>query len=331
MLFESKEQVTNYMTLGSVHLNRKDYYFFSNLQNNIKQSHQVTSNQDKLFNKLLQKYSRQLQKLGYNFKDLQELKWKTEVVESRPEFTFARIYIELDNLKIKSPFNNKFLKSFRSINFNPFVWNKTLKLYETKFSLYAFKLALDHVKKHYSDVVLCDNLKSLLNESNEYNDLIWNPTYVKIKNNFYIIAANQYVLDAISKIPFNDDPKTLYSLSKNGVDVSKNLLNTKEKEFATNRFVNISNHNLDQLGKYLTLLDIKNVTIGRELQYNRDLSKKVRNILQDANIEVIADSFGDISPTAEVFIQYQRGDYAYQDKHLYKIIQIQNNNAIDIK
>jgi hypothetical protein len=332
MHFDTKEQLTNYMTLGSVHLNRKDYYFFSNLQNNIKQNHQITSNQDKLFNKLLQKYSRQLQKLGYNFKELQDIKWKTEIVESLPEFTNARIYVEHDTIKIKSPFSNKFLKAFRSLDFNPFTWNKPLKLYEAKFSLYAFKMALEQVKNHYTDIILCERLTNLLNTLNEYNDLIWNPTYVRINGIYYVVAANQHVMDSLNNLEFNDDPETLYTLYKKGINVSKNILDTEEKDFAVSRYVNISSTNLSDLVKYLTLLNITIVQIGRELNYNRDLSKKVRSILQEANINVVVDTFDLYNhKDAEVYIQYQRGDYTYQDSHITKVIQILNNNTINVK
>ena len=38
-------------------------------------------------------------------------------------------------------------------------------------------------------------------------------------------------MDSLDNLEFNDDPKTLYTLYKKGISVSKNILDTEEKEY----------------------------------------------------------------------------------------------------
>ena len=64
MILTSKEMLTHYLLKGYVHLSKKDYGFFNNISYITNGKKSITSNQDKLFNKLILKYQRQLKKLG---------------------------------------------------------------------------------------------------------------------------------------------------------------------------------------------------------------------------------------------------------------------------
>jgi len=70
---QKREHLLHYMMKGHVHLSKKDYGFFNNLTYIIKDKNQVTSNQNKLFDKLILKYQRQLRKLGHNIEKLNQL------------------------------------------------------------------------------------------------------------------------------------------------------------------------------------------------------------------------------------------------------------------
>ena len=59
-MMQKKEHLLHYMMKGHVHLSKKDYGFFNNLSYIIREKNQVTSNQNKLFDKLILKYQRQL-------------------------------------------------------------------------------------------------------------------------------------------------------------------------------------------------------------------------------------------------------------------------------
>lgn len=332
MHFENKEQLTSYMILGSVHLNRKDYHFFSNLQNAIKAQHHITTNQDKLFNKLLLKYSRQLKKLGYNTETLANLPWKNDLVPSLPSYTVPKIYVDNGTIKIKSPYNTKFLTTLRQQSFNPFKWNKVNKVHEAKYSTYAFKVALHHVKNAYEDYILCDELQTAIKTYNEFNDLVWQPTLVKVANHYYIIAASEPLMLALNNLELNDDPKTLYELSKYGVSISKNMVCTEEQRFACSRHLTFTNENVNDLGKLLHNIGVQQITVGRELSYHNKISHLIKESCHSYNISVKTYSYSFTERLdSEVYIQYHRGDFGNQDPKIYKVILIQSNIPVDVK
>jgi hypothetical protein len=285
VMLTSKDQLAHYMINGHLHLSKKDYGFFNNIKSIVHDNKPVTSNQNKLFDKLLTKYQRQLHKLNFNVKELTSLPWKVEVLESKQEYLDAYISIDNDIITIRSPFNNKFIQLFRKIALNEFVWDKVKRIYTAPLSTYQLRIAIDAITTCYEDVVYCDNVKSILNEVEEYNNIkYWQPTLVKINNNFYIVATNSSLNDSIKHIELNDDPKTFYLLSQYGVIVHKDLLTDKYKKFSAEYITQIDTTDLHCLSDYLYQLNVECVFTSRDLVYSKELSNDLKLSLLDKGI-----------------------------------------------
>lgn len=127
-MFTCNESLLKYFMGGYIHLSKKDYNFFSNLKNIITDKKVITSNQSKLFTKLLLKYKRQLNKEGHDVDELSKLEWKVFVIDSEPEFLRANLSIVNDKIVIRSPFNSKFITAIKNINLQPYVWSKEKKM-----------------------------------------------------------------------------------------------------------------------------------------------------------------------------------------------------------
>lgn len=280
MQFSNKDHLAHYMIAGHLHLSKKDYGFFNNIKNIVHDNKPVTSNQDKLFNKLLFKYQRQLTKLNYNVTTLINLPWSVEVLESKQEYLNARISIENDKLIIRSPFNNKFIQMFRKLSMNEFVWDKTRKFYIAPLSTYQLKIAIQTVTKCYESVVYCDKIQEILNEVNEYNDVkYWDPTLVKIHNHYYVVAINSTLNEIIQNIELNDDPKTFYKLSQYGIKIHKDLITDRFKKFASEYITEIDSSDIQEFSVWLRNLNVDSVSTSRDLVYNKELTNDVKLLL----------------------------------------------------
>jgi hypothetical protein len=284
-MFTSKDQLAHYMINGHLHLSKKDYGFFNNIKSIVHNNKPVTSNQNKLFDKLLTKYQRQLHKLNLSVEELISLPWKVEVLESKQEYLDAYISIENDTIIIRSPFNNKFIQIFRKIPLNEFVWDKVKRIYTAPLSTYQLRIAVDIVSKCYEDVVYCDNVKSILKQIEEYNNIkYWQPTLVKINNNFYIVATNNSLNDSIKHIELNDDPKTFYLLSQYGVTIHEDLLSDEYSKFASEYFTEVDSKDLLDLCDWLNNLNVEYVFTSRDLVYSKELSNDLKVALLEKHI-----------------------------------------------
>lgn len=283
-MFEYKDQLTFYMVAGHVHLSKKDYGFFNNIKQTIGDK-PVTSNQDKLFNKLLAKYQRQLSKLNHDVVLLGQLPWRVPVVETKQEYLSAIISIVNDTIIIKSPFNNKFIQQFRKIELNDFVWNKIKRVYEAPFSTYQLKIAIQTVNSCYESVVYCDKVKELLDQVTQYSEVkYWEPTLTKINNNLYIVAINNSLYEAISHIDLADDPQTFYLLSRYGIKIDDSLLDDKYKMFAAEYVVEVDSQDFEEVSLWLQNLKVEHVFTSRDVLYNKELSNDIKLILLDKGI-----------------------------------------------
>ena len=224
ILLSKREHLLHYMLQGYVHLSKKDYGFFNNLQYIIKTNNRVTTNQNKLFEKLLTKYQRQLKKLGHKVEDLIGINWEVEVVTSAQEYLTAHIQLTEGEIHIRTPFDTKFIQSFRNLNDNSFLWHKDKKVYVSPYNTYALKSAITLVNKHFDNVTYCDETNRLLDVVKEYESLSWAPTLRKINDMYLITAINNYLYEAIKHITLNSDPKTLLELSTHGVVISDEIL-----------------------------------------------------------------------------------------------------------
>jgi hypothetical protein len=319
------------MLSGHVHLSKKDYGFFNNLQYIIKNNNRVTSNQNKLFDKLLVKYQRQLKKLGNDLAQLQTLEWKTNLVNSADEFLRAQIQTTENEIYLKSPFDTKFVQAFRNVPDNPFLWNKEEKKYIAPYSTYALKVAYDLLNKYFAEISYCDTTKSLINSVKIFDNSVWTPTLKRINNRLYVIAINEHLYDAIKDIEFNDDPKTLMELSQYGIIVSDEILDDDSfKIFAGTYNVVSDLTTLDTLIEYLKLLDVEHVFTSRDIIYNRQISDEIKARLSKAGMSCSpvnsSDHNGILFKSTSSY-----GVHINNHKRIYKTVFLLNSRPVEVR
>lgn len=333
-----KEHLLHYMMKGEIHLSKKDYSFFNNLNYIIKEKNQVTSNQNRLFDKLIIKYQRQLRKLGHEVEKLQELKWQTELVETSEEYTIPKIYLDDNYIYVRVPFNNNFIQKFTAMYDNTFEWQREERLYRSKFYTHSLRSAIDLSTKYFDKVDYCDKIKELIEPLKVYEGVSTVPTLEKIDGKFQITNLNKHLAAAIKDIELNDDPKTLYRLSMYGVSISKDITNNDPfLLFASEYITEIDLDVIIQNPQYLSNLGITDVFYPLWNSNNR-IDKEIREFCKDNNIKVhhTADSF----ETTEFMVYFKRySGVSSKDitrstmfnKKIDKCIQIVNSRPVDVK
>lgn len=327
MYLNYKEDVAKYMISGSLHLSKKDFGFFNNLQHLIKDKGQVTSNQAKLFDKLLMKYQRQFKKNGYDHQSFIDLPWKSNVVESKQEFLDAKIYIYNDQICIRSPFNNNFVSALRKQNLNFFTWDKTNKLYTADISTTSFKQAIDLVTKFYKSVKLCAELQSVLDSLHNYDSTNWNPTYVKNNDIYFIGSINQIIYDKILSLTLDDSPKTLFELSKLGVKVDDEIIKNDDfRRFAAEYKTVVDIQNLERMVDWILHLNFDYVYLSRDIIFQKSISKEISKlfegkVLYGSNVPSEAENIIRLSLTS---------NNSYRDVSNSKTVLIRNSRPIEV-
>ena len=326
----SKDQLANYMVQGHVHLSKKDYGFFHNLLNIIRDKRPITSNQTKLFDKLITKYQKQLKKNNYDTSQLLDLPWNAQVVESMAEFLEPKIFLENGKLCIKSPFNSKFITSLRQQKLNTFIWNKKEKIYESCLSTYALKKAVELVTKIYGKVTYCQKIQTLIDETKIFDSKYWSPTLVKRHNNFYILATNTSLDNVLGNLQLNDDPKTLFTLSSYGVKTDLEI--TKDKdflEFASSYRTVVNIDNLSLMVDWLVYLDVDYVCLSKDLAYNKSISTELINLLK--NKILYGTSYSNQSKNMVRLSLHSKQFYNPSDTPFSKQIFISNTRPVIVK
>lgn len=286
MHFQHKEKLNDYLISGYLHLSKKDYAFFNNLKYQIVKNNFITSNQNTLFNKLLLKYRRQLQKLGHDIEVLTILNWNCEVKLSKQEFLDAKVSILDNRIYFKAPFNSKFIKDFKKSDLNTFKWCTASKYYESPFSTVAYKLITTMANKHYENVKFCTESEKLNKIIDEYASVkYWNPTLIKRNNNFYIVGINEVLYNATSHIPLSDLPNTLFELSQYGINIEDGILaHSNLNKFAGTFNVTFDLINLKEFISFISTLKVKHVFTSKEVLYNKTISNEIKLALLEVGI-----------------------------------------------
>jgi len=327
-MFKNKEQLTKYMIEGHVHLSKKDYGFFNNLIFLEHRKQTITTNQLSLFNKLINKYQRQLTKLGHDASALIDLTWEIGVVESKQEFLDAYLSIINDTIIIKSPFNNQFIQNFRRVETNQFVWSSTEKNYKAPFSTFSLKLAHLYLNKFYKSVKYCETVQKYIDYIQSYAEVkYWTPTLVKTNNNFYIAGLNHAIYEHIKDIQLSDDIKTLFQLSQYGIKIDESITGDDALlNFAGNYIVTYDLDNFRDLVAKLVLLDVDHVFIpGTKFNiYNKNITNEIKLILLEHNIT--CSPTNELSSKKGVLI---RNNIRFEDnRNFTKIIQLTNSRPV---
>jgi hypothetical protein len=263
----NKEQLLYFFLNGKVSLSQYDYKFMANLQTMIQNKSRVTSNQATLFDNLISKYKKQLIKNGLDKDVLKELPWKTDLVESTPEYTGATVSLYDNELVIKVPFSKPFISAFRQVKNNNFEWDKERKVYRTPFNTIALKIANTELGKYFPSVRFDDAISKLINDISVYEAEVHNPTLRVLNGKPIIIAINSILGDLTRDMELKIDSITLYKLSMMGVNIDPSVYESDSRlEFASNRVCEVEIDKVETAISWMKSLGCQNVIVGRGLR-----------------------------------------------------------------
>jgi hypothetical protein len=231
---KDKEQVLDFFLSGKIRLSQYDYKFMANLLTMMQANNRVTSNQAKLFDTLIFKYKKQLVKNGVK-DDLSQLSWSTEVLDSTPDFTGARVSLIEDQIVVKVPFNKSFINNLAHVNSSNgfFNWDKAEKVYRGAFTTASLKLMHKNLPKYFVTVSYCEVLRPILDDLQKYQGLVWNPTARKHNGRLLIGACNDVLWELIGDDILAITPNNLHALARLGVRIDPNVYeNDQQLRFA---------------------------------------------------------------------------------------------------
>lgn len=283
----SKEDFIHYILCGDIHLSKNDYGFFYNIQKLLKTNKFITENQDKLFNKLILKYQRQLKKYNKDINFILSLPWNAQIVKSLPEFTSSKIFLREDELIIKSPFDKSFVSAMRNNTLMGFEWDKDERVYKTKFSTYALKNAMHLCKKYYKEVNIV-GLDEILEQIELYDNYVWEPTLTSINGNLTIVCNNEHIDRHLVDIMLSLDANCLLLLSRLGVKIDDKLLTTKKQKFFSSFKAVVDSSELQEVCEWLKESQINYYHLRSDSIFGKD--KSFQKILQDNELLCITEA-----------------------------------------
>lgn len=345
----TKEHLLHFMQSGFMRLSKYDLKFVQNLLHIINQSNTITSNQESLFKKLLEKYQRQLEKHQFTAQVISNLPWVAKIKPSDPYYTEAYIEIVDNQIYFKSPYNKNFISSFRDITANPFKWVKDKRRYEAPFNTLSLRCIVNVSAKHYPIVNYCPITIKLLNTLLEFDDVtIWDPTLIKVNDNYIIAGCNQYLHDAIQHIPLNDDLKTLSLLAEYGIKAHESVTNNDPKLLFASQFIpSVDYLSVDEVIRWLAELGCDYVlleNLGIDIVYRKTIRTKLSDVgitvfdsinkfTQLFTEEVPTDEIKESMPKAKFPVKIEFSTFQISEHHrsLRKVIKMTNSTPINIK
>ena len=333
IVMQKKEHLLHYLMKGYVHLSKKDYGFFNNLTYIIKEKNQVTSNQNKLFDKLVHKYQRQLRKNGHNIEQLQQLNWDVKVVDSSQEYLVPKLYLEGDELVLRTPFNTNFVRSFKIAKYNTFVWNKDQRVYRSRFYTHSLRLAIDTCNMFFEKMDISDDINQLIEPLQHLENKTKAPILTTSQGKYYINNINKNLAEAIKDIELNDDPKTLYWLSRYGIEIDQKIINDDPlKLFASQYLAKLDLDELLDKIEYFKKLGITDIYIP--IKHASVIDKVIRTTLQDHGITIHGniDNIVDGTVIVRRILGHEKiVTLGIEPRKIGKMIHITNSRPVEIK
>lgn len=227
----TKEQLIYYL-ISNVSLGTYDRRFLSNLESMfLTNNRPLTTNQADLLNKIVYRYSRQLAKYELSAGELIALPWNKQPIESLPQFTETHLILVDDELILRSPYKGAFVKDFKKLDIQG-KWEHDDRLWRIPASTHTLKVVKDCIEKHYTKINYCDNLTSLMQSLESFNDCgSWKPTYKYTNGTFIVSCVNEYLLNAIRDVPFEITLETLAKLVAYGISIDDSVLNKFREKF----------------------------------------------------------------------------------------------------
>lgn len=338
----SKDKVIRLFLDGTIHLSKKDYSFFYNLSKIIKQRGLITTNQSELFDKLVNKYRKQLQKNQKNPDDIIGLSWDCRVVPTLQEYLHSNISVKDNFIEIRSPFKQDFIKQITRYMLpdienpvleyvNPFSWDKTDRAYKAEYNTTAFKIAITYSNRYFDKTTYCDVAQSLLRQTEELKSVgVWDPTYKKVGDCYYIAACNEILSNHIQNIQLDTEPATLFTLSKLGIKIDENIVKDDYTLRVASKYIVFENiDNINELIGATKLLNVKYVVFGRDLSYQKQIGLELKNLLQNNEIMVLPE--GNVKEITDDYFYMTLNSSNTRHNNATKIIVLKNNRPVNVK
>lgn len=332
-----KEELVQYLIKGYIHVSRQDYLFFNNLCK-FSNEGSITTGQDKLLNKLIDKYQKQLKRENFNIEELKKLPWLQPLLQTKDEYRFARVSIVNKEIIIKNPFSKKFMQDLHHLGtLNTFDWDKVHKVYRSPFSSFALKNAIELTAKNFDEVKFCDIIKQILEEVNQYKDCYWDPTLICTNGKYFIAACNASLNEHLHNIELSNDPYCLFALNKLGINIDSDIITSEMLKFASSNHYSIDIEETDNLIDWLKILKVSNVLVETQAIYTNSLYKELKNKLEDNGINILSirDIYDNVDGTEYPIILSFRTHMTriklVDNKKTGKIVTIKNSRPIQIK
>lgn len=335
MDFKTLDDVATWM-LTNIRLSRYDTQFVNNISMYSYSHNRITTNQHDLFVKILEKYKKQFHLKKLDLQSVKELPWHVPVVPSLPEYTNPSIYIEDDNIVIKSPYNKTYLKSLRDSDLFRLQWDKENKRHLLPYSVWNLKNVLSTVSDHFNVLETSDDIKEALNKLSVYDSArFWSPTLVYNNNHFLIYAHNQLLEESISDIEIVD-LKSLALLAKYGVEIHETVIDyfakfypSEKVKFACAVHYETEAVNFPKVIEWLHELDcdfIKDPGHGlTQLFKTTNVLSANRELLKEFGMKATIDDA--INP---VFLYYGSSLIGMGNTRYFKIIKCVNSSPINL-
>lgn len=283
---DCKEHLLYFFMKGTIRLSEYDSRFLSNLLSIIDKKNKVTSNQADLFDKLVNKYARQLTKQGFHKDTLLSLVWKTEVVPSSDEYTGALVKLVDDELQIRVPFNKKFIQDFRKDIANSFIWDADLKIYRSPFNTSALKAAWYTLPKFFPSLTFSDNLHQLVADIKSLEGLFWQDIMLPVNGRVMFSSAYPILHELVDKIGYDITFDNLHRLSLLGVEIHGSLTaNRPDLKFASEFHTEVDIDDFDQVIEYIKQLGDIQIYVARNLPQQSHLRDKFNSAFRNAGLD----------------------------------------------
>jgi len=347
---QNKEQLLHFFLSGKFNLSQYDQKFLSNLQFLIHTKDRVTTNQSALFDKLTAKYRKQLEKNNVTEEQIEGLSWKTNLVESTAEYTGARIDLTDGKLNLRLPFNKPFINHFKELDNNPFEWQREERMYSAEFSTMALKILYTLLPSFFNSVSYSADLFQVIKELEQYSAVYWSPTLVKTNGVYYIAAINESLHNAIVNIPLDASPKSILHLSKYGIKVSPELIESKPQEISAEFVTKVVDTEIAEMIDWLNAVDVKTVywaiRKGKAATAVSTFATLFTSLMEHHGIKLVLKTSGrldpsdpfespDINDEIKVIVQaYHPPAYGIKNTyalHYDKMFVIKNSNSIEVK
>lgn len=326
---QTKDDLVAYLTKGYIHVSRQDYSFFINLFK-LAEEGKVTTGQNKLLDKLVEKYQKQLSKQGYDKDCLKSLHWQKELLQTTDYYRNAHLFLVDKNLILKTPFSKSFITELRAQTQNTFKWNKKYRQYESPAVTIALKIILPLLYKNFDTVILDKALQQIIEELKQFENSIWNPTLVKVNNTFFIVATNQQIDEQLNNFTLSDSPECVYYLSKLGIKIHKSIGESEVLNFAKTYNYEIDINDIDSLISYLYSVNEKFVYLDNQLKYTRGLYTELCDKLLSNGIQIHKLNEQGTPKDISILLQF-KGGYINSDINPSKIVRINNSRPVYIR